>query len=117
MLNYAYGVLTARTHLQLIVDGYDPTLGIMHDKKHIRGTYPGFVLDHIEPMRPVVDRAILETIDSETFAGADYVREPSGTPVRVFSHPRKLNFAGIFLYPHPKSTNLLLLIDFYQLFR
>ena len=30
MLNYAYGVLIARTHVQLVSDGYDPTIGILH---------------------------------------------------------------------------------------
>ncbi len=41
----------------------------MHDRKNFRGTYPAFALDHIEPMRPVVDRAILELIDTVTFTG------------------------------------------------
>lgn len=72
MLNYAYGVLTARTQIRLIADGYDPTIGIMHDDKETRGKYPAFALDHMEPMRPVVDRAILHLINNETFTGADF---------------------------------------------
>ena len=78
MLNYAYGVITARTQVQLIADGYDPTIGILHDKKHARGTYPAFALDHIEPMRPVVDRAVLELIDTVTFTGADFSVQDDG---------------------------------------
>lgn len=78
MLNYAYGVLVARTQIQLIVDGYDPTIGIMHDNNFLRGTYPAFVLDYIEPMRPVVDRAILQLISETTFTGADFAIQNDG---------------------------------------
>jgi CRISPR-associated protein Cas1 len=72
MLNYAYGVLTARTQIKLIADGYDPTIGVMHDDKETRGRYPAFALDHMEPMRPVVDRVILHLLNTETFTGADF---------------------------------------------
>ena len=72
MLNYAYGVLVARTQIRLIADGYDPTLGILHDRVLHRGTYPAFALDHMEPMRPLVDQAVLDLISSATFTGADF---------------------------------------------
>ena len=61
MLNYAYGVLMARTQVQLIAEGYDPTIGILHGRESERGTYPAFALDRMEPMRPVVDRAVLSS--------------------------------------------------------
>lgn len=41
----------------------------MHEKKALRGINPGFALDHMEPMRPVVDRAVLQLIDEATFTG------------------------------------------------
>jgi CRISPR-associated endonuclease Cas1 len=72
MLNYAYAVLIAQTQIRLIVEGYDPTIGVMHEKKALRGINPGFALDHMEPMRPVVDRAVLHLIDTVTFNGADF---------------------------------------------
>jgi len=78
MLNYAYAVLIARTQVRLIVEGYDPTIGIMHEKKALRGMNPGFALDHMEPMRPVVDRAVLQLIDSMTFTGADFSIQHDG---------------------------------------
>lgn len=78
LLNYAYGVITARTPVQLISEGYDPTIGIMHDRKNFRGTYPAFALDHIEPVRPIVDRAILDLIQTETFTGADFAIQDDG---------------------------------------
>lgn len=78
MLNYAYAVLIARTQIRLIIEGYDPTLGVMHEKKALRGMNPGFALDHMEPMRPVVDRAVLHLIDKETFTGADFAIQNDG---------------------------------------
>jgi CRISPR/Cas system-associated endonuclease Cas1 len=78
MLNYAYAVLIAQTQIRLIVEGYDPTVGIMHEKKALRGINPGFALDHMEPMRPVVDRAVLQLIDAVTFTGADFSIQHDG---------------------------------------
>jgi CRISPR-associated protein Cas1 len=78
MLNYAYGVLIARTQIRLVADGYDPTLGIMHQKKQLRGISPAFALDHMEPMRPVVDRAVLQLINQMTFTGADFSIQNDG---------------------------------------
>lgn len=78
MLNYAYGVLVARTQIRLIADGYDPTLGILHDKISDRGTYPAFALDHMEPMRPMVDQAVLDLISTATFTGADFPIQHNG---------------------------------------
>lgn len=78
MLNYVYSVLIARLQIRLVADGYDPTLGIMHQKKQFRGISPAFALDHMEPMRPVVDRAVLQLIDSVTFTGADFSIQNDG---------------------------------------
>ena len=78
MLNYAYAVLIARVQIHLIAHGYDPMLGIMHQKKQFRGISPAFALDHMEPMRPVVDRAVLQLIDSTTFTGADFSIQHDG---------------------------------------
>jgi len=78
MLNYAYAVLIAQTQIRLIAEGYDPTIGVMHEKRALRGINPGFALDHMEPMRPVVDRAVLQLIDTVTFTGADFSIQHDG---------------------------------------
>jgi CRISPR-associated protein Cas1 len=78
MLNYAYAVLIAQTQIRLIAEGYDPTIGVMHEKKALRGINPGFALDRMEPMRPVVDRAVLQLIDTVTFTGADFSIQHDG---------------------------------------
>lgn len=78
MLNYTYGVLMARTQVQLIAEGYDPTIGILHGRESERGSYPAFALDRMEPMRPVIDRAILDLIQTKTFSGGDFSIQPDG---------------------------------------
>jgi CRISP-associated protein Cas1 len=78
MLNYAYTVLVSRIQIRLVADGYDPTLGIMHQKKQFRRMSPAFALDHMEPMRPVVDRAVLQLINETTFTGADFAIQNDG---------------------------------------
>ena len=78
MLNYTYGVLMARTQVQLIAEGYDPTIGILHGRESERGSYPAFALDRMEPMRPVVDRAILELVKTEAFSGGDFSIQSDG---------------------------------------
>ena len=78
MLNYAYGVLIGRTQVQLIAEGYDPTIGILHGRESERGMYPAFALDRMEPIRPVVDRAVLNLIKITTFSGGDFAIQPDG---------------------------------------
>jgi CRISP-associated protein Cas1 len=78
MLNYAYTVLIARLQIRMIADGYDPMIGIMHQKKQFRGISPAFALDHMEPLRPVVDRAVLQLINTVTFSGADFSIQNDG---------------------------------------
>lgn len=52
----------------------------MHnDAVKVEREYPGFVLDQIEPMRPVADRAILELIESVAFCRADFSIQHDGT--------------------------------------
>lgn len=75
MLNYAYAVKLAQMQIQAIADGYDPTIGIMHNGK--RGS-PALILDLIEPERPRVDEAILTFIKSRKFAAADFVIRANG---------------------------------------
>jgi CRISPR/Cas system-associated endonuclease Cas1 len=50
----------------------------MHQKKQFRGISPAFALDHMEPLRPVVDRAVLQLINSVTFTRADFLIQNDG---------------------------------------
>lgn len=80
MLNYAYGMLMARKQIDAIANGYDVTLGIVHDKRtRDRGKTPSFALDLMEPERPITDRAIIGIIREHTFSPADFTVTHKGT--------------------------------------
>lgn len=80
MLNYAYTVLEGSVRIDVIADGYDPTVGIMHDRN--KPDRHSFIFDMMEPKRPVVDRAILKLVQEYTFSGADFTLQKDGV-VRV----------------------------------
>ncbi|MGC1269516.1 MAG: CRISPR-associated endonuclease Cas1 [Croceibacterium sp.] len=75
MLNYAYAVKLAKLQIEAIADGYDPTIGIMHNSK--RGS-PAWVLDMIELERSAVDAAILQFVRDHSFAPADFILRKDG---------------------------------------
>jgi len=75
MLNYGYDVLLRHMQIEAIAEGYDPTTGIMHKPK--KGS-PAYALDLMEPLRPVVDRAILNFTHSETYSGGDFTIQGGG---------------------------------------
>lgn len=75
MLNYAYAILESQVRIQCVAEGYDPTLGIMHES---REGSSAFVFDMMELERPKVDRSILEFVKSHKFHGADFVIRSDG---------------------------------------
>ena len=75
MLNYAYAVLESRIRTHVSAAGLDPTIGVLHGQ--YRGKL-GLVYDLMEPMRPVVDRQVLEFAQSRTFHPADFTIRNDG---------------------------------------
>lgn len=75
MLNYAYGALQGRLQIRAAAEGYDPTIGVMHQGR--RGA-PAFAFDLMEPERPVVDRSILRFVSESAFHAADFTIRPGG---------------------------------------
>jgi CRISPR-associated endonuclease Cas1 len=75
MLNYAYAVLHSAVQIETIADGYDPTLGLMHESREDRAA---LVLDLMERRRPVADAAVLKLLNDNVFSGADFVRTAEG---------------------------------------
>lgn len=75
MLNYAYAVKLAQLQLQAIADGYDPTVGIMHQPRYQK---PAYALDLIEPERPRVDGLVLGIIQSHPLHTADFILRRDG---------------------------------------
>lgn len=75
MLNYAYTVRQSQLQIDAVANGYDPTLGIMHNRHQGSNAY---ILDLIEPERPKVDAAILAFIAKRSFAAADFTIRKDG---------------------------------------
>jgi CRISPR-associated protein Cas1 len=75
ILNYAYAVLESHVRMQIIVEGYDPTIGYLHSHSEDR---PALVFDLMEPLRPVVDQKVLEFVQSHTFHPADFTIRSDG---------------------------------------
>jgi CRISPR-associated protein Cas1 len=75
MLNYAYAALESEIRIKAIADGYDPTIGIMHDGHDGSSR---FIFDLMEPERPKVDRAVLDFVKTTVFDPADFVIRNDG---------------------------------------
>jgi CRISPR-associated protein Cas1 len=75
MLNYAYAVLESQIRIQIASQGYDPTIGFMHTSNSDQAA---FVLDLMEPLRPIVDRKVLEFVQAHTFHPADFIIRSDG---------------------------------------
>lgn len=75
MLNYAYGVLESQIRIQIVANGYDPSIGFLH-----RAARDGsaLVFDLMEPMRPVVDQVVLAFIKSHIFTPSDFIIRSDG---------------------------------------
>ncbi len=60
--------------MQTVAEGYDPTIGVMHEGDGSAA----FVFDLMEPFRPVVDRAVVEFLKGNVFDPADFVIQADG---------------------------------------
>ena len=75
MLNYAYGVLENNVRTQVVAAGLDPTIGYFHGNyrdKH------ALVYDLMEPLRPLVDRGVLEFVQRHVFEPGDFTLTREG---------------------------------------
>jgi CRISP-associated protein Cas1 len=75
ILNYAYTVLESGLRIKTIAEGYDPTIGLMHEG---RDGSSKFVFDLMEPERPKVDRAVLDFVKVTVFDPADFTIRNDG---------------------------------------
>ncbi len=75
ILNYAYAALESEIRIKAISDGYDPTIGIMHEGGDGSSK---FIFDLMEPERPNVDRAVLDFVKAHVFDPADFVIRADG---------------------------------------
>jgi len=75
MLNYAYATLESEIRIKAISDGYDPTIGIMHEGSDGSSK---FIFDLMEPEGPKADRAVLDFVKGHVFDPADFVIRADG---------------------------------------
>jgi CRISP-associated protein Cas1 len=75
ILNYAYAALESEIRIKAISEGYDPTIGIMHEGSDGSSK---FIFDLMELERPKVDRMVLDFVKSHVFDPADFVIRSDG---------------------------------------
>jgi CRISP-associated protein Cas1 len=75
ILNYAYAVLEREIRIKAISEGYDPTIGVMHEGSDGSSK---LIFDLMEPERPKVDRAVLEFVKAHVFDPADFTIRSGG---------------------------------------
>jgi CRISPR-associated endonuclease Cas1 len=75
ILNYAYAILESHVRIQVCAAGFDPRIGFLHSGPTDRSD---FVLDLMEPLRPLVDRQIPEFVQAQTFRSADFTIRTDG---------------------------------------
>jgi CRISPR-associated endonuclease Cas1 len=75
MLNYGYAFLECQVRLSIAAAGLDPYLGYFHTQWRER---QALVLDLMEPLRPVIDGAVLSFVQSHTFSAGDVTLRDDG---------------------------------------
>lgn len=75
ILNYAYALLESQVRIQIMAAGLDPSIGFLHHGPTGRSN---LVLDLMEPLRPVVDRHVLQFVQAHTFQPADFTIRSDG---------------------------------------
>ncbi len=76
MLNYAYAMLEHQVQTFILAMGFDPTIGYIHSDETRKK--PKLVFDLMEPLRPIIDRKILEFIRCHVFSPSDFVINNTG---------------------------------------
>jgi CRISPR-associated protein Cas1 len=75
LINFLYAVLETETSIACQAMSLDPGLGILHVDRNYRHS---FVLDVMEPVRPSVDRDLLEMLKTRTFSSVDFLETRDG---------------------------------------
>lgn len=75
ILNYGYAVLESQVRIACAMLGFDTSVSYLHAMKHDR---PSLIFDLIEPLRPKLDRRLVEFIRSSTFSKGDFTISMQG---------------------------------------
>ncbi len=68
VLNYLYAILEAEARIAALAVGLDPVLGLLHADRPNRDS---LACDLMEPVRPAVDRLVLDLLSRRTFTKED----------------------------------------------
>lgn len=98
MLNYAYRVAESELLIQAISEGFDPTIGILHELKTNRNS---FLHDVIELERAEIDFQIFSFVRSHVFAPDDFVITQSGA-VRL--NPQLARYLANLIISMPRKS-------------
>ncbi len=75
ILNYAYGVLESQVRQATVTAGLDPTIGYLHTSRPGR---MALVYDLMEPLRPQIDRLVLDFLRQRVLSASDIILTPRG---------------------------------------
>jgi CRISPR-associated endonuclease Cas1 len=75
LLNYLYALLEGEATIAARIVGLDPGLGVLHADQDRRDS---LAADLMEPIRPLVDRYVLDLLTSRTFAARDFFEARQG---------------------------------------
>jgi len=75
LLNYGYALGEAESRRACSALGLDPALGVLH---HDRAHRDSLALDILEPLRPTIERTILDLLTRRRFGPVDFVETPDG---------------------------------------
>jgi hypothetical protein len=75
VLNYLYAFLEGEASIAAHAVGLDPGLGVIHVDQLNRDS---LAMDLMEPIRPVVDRHVMDLLASRTFAARDFFETREG---------------------------------------
>lgn len=75
LLNYSYALLEAEARVSLLKVGLDPGIGMLHADQ---GSRDSMALDVMEPIRPSVDRGIVELVRRQRFGSRDFLETSRG---------------------------------------
>ena len=75
ILNYGYAILENQVRMHVVARGLDQASGILHGNGRDNQS---LVLDLMEPLRPIVDRKVLEFVQQHVFAPGDFTLLQNG---------------------------------------
>ncbi len=75
MDSYVYAIAENEARVAIRAAGLDPEVGLLHAERRARAS---FAHDLIEPLRPEVDRFLLEMLESRTLSLRDFVEARDG---------------------------------------